>query len=128
MRNAKSIMPLLHNLKLDRQAVQFLHDELSRIADMKKGLPANRQKALEDEVRDLKFRLMLTVNHVGRIERLLQCLDEEEQLVIDKMCVHPSPNATFDLMEQLHCERTRIYKLRNRAVTKLTRLYFGAEE
>lgn len=128
MRDAKSIMPHLRNLELDRQSVQFLHDEISRLTDIKKGLPANRQKALEDEIRDLKFRLLLTVNHVGRVERLLQCLTPEEQLVIDRMILHPSKNVTFSLMEQLNCERTTIYKFRNRAITKLTRLWYGAGE
>ena len=44
------------------------------------------------------------------------------------MILHPYKNCTFDLMEQLECERTTIYKLRARAVKKLYRLYFGVEE
>ena len=67
----------------------------------------------------MKFRLLLTVNHVARVERLLQCLTPEEQLVIDRMCVHPSQNVTFELMEQLDCERTNIYKVRNHTITEL---------
>ena len=53
---------------------------------------------------------------------------EEEQLVVDEMILHPYKNCTFDLMEQLECERTTIYKLRARAVKKLYRLYFGVGE
>ena len=52
----------------------------------------------------------------------------QEQLVVDKMILHPYKNCTFDLMEQLECERTTVYKLRARAVKKLYRLYFGTGE
>lgn len=62
------------------------------------------------------------------IERLLSNLTPEEQLVVDEMILHPYKNCTFDLMEQLECERTTIYKLRARAVKKLYRLYFGVGE
>ena len=51
-----------------------------------------------------------------------------EQLVVDKMILHPYKNCTFDLMEQLECERTTVYKLRARAVKKLYRLYYGVGE
>ena len=76
MPDGKSILSLLRDYELDRQLVQFLH----------------------------------------------------EQLVVDKMILHPYKNCTFDLMEQLECERTTVYKLRARAVKKLYRLYYGVGE
>ena len=33
-----------------------------------------------------------------------------------------------DLMDRLHCERTTVYKLRARAVSRLNRLYYEVEE
>lgn len=76
MHDVNSILSLLRDYELDRQLVQFLH----------------------------------------------------EQLVLDKMILHPYKNCTFDLMEQLECERTTVYKLRARAVKKLYRLYYGVGE
>ena len=76
MHDVNSILSLLRDYELDRQLVQFLH----------------------------------------------------EQLVVDKMILHPYKNCTFDLMEQLECERTTVYKLRARAVKKLYRLYYGVGE
>ena len=76
MSDGKSILSLLRDYELDRQLVQFLH----------------------------------------------------EQLVVDKMILHPYKNCTFDLMEQLECERTTVYKLRAHAVKKLCRLYYGVGE
>ena len=52
----------------------------------------------------------------------------QDDLVVDKMILHPYKNCTFDLMDRLHCERTTVYKLRARAVKKLYRLYFGVGE
>ena len=52
----------------------------------------------------------------------------QEQLVVDKMILHPYKNCTLNLMEKLECERTTVYKLRASAVRKLYRLYFGAGE
>ena len=68
MHDVNSILSLLRDYELDRQLVQFLH----------------------------------------------------EQLVLDKMILHPYKNCTFDLMEQLECERTTVYKLRARAVKSST--------
>ena len=128
MSDVKSILHLLRNYELDRQSVQFLHDELSHLSEMKKELPVSSQEALDEEYRLLQARLMMTSNHVSRIERLLLQLPPDEQLVVDKMILHPYKNCTFDLMDRLHCERTTVYKLRARAVKKLYRLYFGVGE
>ncbi len=76
MPDGKSILSLLRDYELERQLVQFLH----------------------------------------------------EQLVVDKMILHPYKNCTFDLMEKLECKRTTVYKLRARAVKKLYHLYFGVGE
>ena len=128
MADASCILSLLQDYELDRQSVQFLHDELARLKEIKSELPASSQGALDEEYGQLQARLLMMSNRVSRIERLLSNLTPEEQLVVDKMILHPYKNCTFDLMEQLECERTTIYKLRARAVKKLYRLYFGVGE
>ena len=128
MADASCIMSLLRDYELDRQSVQFLHDELARLKEIKSELPASSQGALEEKYTQLNARLVMTANQVSRIDRLLSQLTPEEQLVVDRMLVHPYKNCTFDLMEQLSCERTTVYKIRAGAVAKLTRLYYGAGE
>ncbi len=49
MHDGKSILSLLRDYELDRQSVQFLHDELGRLTEMKTELPASSQVALEEE-------------------------------------------------------------------------------
>lgn len=70
--------------------------------------------------------LKLTVNHVARLERLLGFLTPEEQLIIDRMLINPYKNCTLDLMEELHCEMSSVYRLRARAIKKLLHLRYGA--
>ena len=49
MYDGKSILSLLRDYELDRQFVQFLHDELARLTEMKTELPAASQGALEED-------------------------------------------------------------------------------
>ena len=82
--------------------------------------------ALQEERRRLTEPLKMTVNHVARLERLLSMLSTEEQLVLDRMLVHPYKKCTIDLMEELHCEMSSVYRLRAAAIEKLLHLRYGA--
>ena len=82
--------------------------------------------ALQEERLRLTESLKLTVNHVARLERLLGFLSPEEQLVLDRMLVHPYKKCTLDLMEELHCEMSSVYRLRAAAIEKLLHLRYGA--
>ena len=42
------------------------------------------------------------------------------------MLVHPYKKCTLDLMEELHCEMSSVYRLRARAIEKLLHLRYGA--
>ena len=53
-------------------------------------------------------------------------LSPEEQLVLDRMLVHPYKKCTLDLMEELHCEMSSVYRLRAAAIEKLLHLRYGA--
>ena len=82
--------------------------------------------ALQEEHRRLMESLKLTVNHVARLERLLSMLSPEEQLVLDCMLINPYKRCTLDLMEELHCEMSSVYRLHARAIEKLLHLRYGA--
>ena len=53
-------------------------------------------------------------------------LSPEEQLVIDCMLINPYKKCTMDLMAELHCEMSSVYRLRARAIEKLLHLRYGA--
>ena len=90
--------------------------------------PASAQspESLIAERRRLVACLRVTVNHVSRLERLLALLDPDEQLVLRHTLICPTKNSVFYLMEQLHCEKSWVYRIRARAIDKLLRLRYGA--
>lgn len=118
----------LHNLRLDREAVRLMREDITRIAEdeTKKGLPADQRKALKNERMKLEASLEATVSHIGRIERLLALLSPEEQLILECMLISPRPQAAFDLAAELGCETSQVYRIRARALRKLLRLRYGA--
>ena len=140
MNNRDRLLSDLRNLQCDRLSVQIIHDDIARIsADLdcisqtlspaaeSSAHPANPDiVSLQEERSRLLAALQLTVNHVSRLERLLQMLSPEEQLVIDCMLVNPYKKCTMDLMEELHCEMSSVYRLRARAIEKLLHLRYGA--
>ena len=128
MNNRDRLLSDLRNLQYDRQAIQLLHDDLARISnDLKDDMLSPSELAsLREEHKCLTESLKLTVNHVARLERLLGFLSPEEQLVLDRMLVHPYKKCTLDLMEELHCEMSSVYRLRAAAIEKLLHLRYGA--
>ena len=128
MNNRDRLLSDLRNLQYDRQAIQLLHDDLARISnDLKDDMLSPSELAsLREEHKSLTESLKLTVNHVARLERLLGFLSPEEQLVLDRMLVHPYKKCTLDLMEELHCEMSSVYRLRAAAIEKLLHLRYGA--
>ena len=130
MTGKDEILSILRNLALDRAAVQLMQEDIVRIEEVvkQKELPAGKRKALEKERVRLVACLLTTASHITRIERLLGLLTAEEQKVLEYTIVYPRPEAVFDLADELHCETTRVYRLRSGAISKLIRLRFGAGE
>ena len=118
MSNRDRLLTDLRNLQYDRLAIQLLHDDLARISnDLKDdALSPSELADLREEHRHQTESLKLTVNHVARLERLLGFLSPEEQLVLDRMLVHPYKKCTLDLMEELHCIRKSYRRIECRAM------------
>lgn len=120
----------LRSLSLDRTAVRLMQEDIARIEEdeKQKELPAMQREALKKERLKLLSCMVATTNHISRIERLMTQLTPEEQKVLETTLVDPRPGAVFDLAEEFHCETTRIYRIRARALSKLVRLRYGAGE
>ena len=130
MTKREAIISELRNLPLDRTAVRQMRDDIAAIEDdeKQKELPEQKREALERERMQLMSCMVATSNHISRIENLLAQLTPEEQLVLDRMIVRHCVGVAFDLAEELHCETSRIYRIRARALSKLVRLRYGAGE
>ena len=120
----------LRHLGLDRTAVRLMQEDIRRIQEdeNRKELPAAQRAALVKERLRLESCLSVTLHSIHRMERLLDLLNPEERRILEVMLIHPRPEAVFDLTEELHCETTRVYRLRSVAISKLTRLRYGAGE
>lgn len=130
MKEKTEMLNTLRNLALDRVAVVMLSEDIAHIEEdeKKEALPARQREALMKERVKLSSCLETTIRHIGRVERLLALLTPEERKVLDQTLVDPYPEAVLDLAEELHCETTRIYRIRARAISKLIRLRYGAGE
>lgn len=127
MKAKDEMMATLRHLDLDRKAVTMMKEDISHIEeDIKKEPPAVQREALEAERSRLMSSMAVTKHHIDRIERLLSLLSSEEQEVLERMIINPYPEVVFDLTAELNCETTRIYRVRARALDKLTRLRYGA--
>ena len=127
MKAKDEMIAILRHLALDRQAVTLMCEDISSIEeDIKKELPAMQREALEAERSHLMSCMEVTQHHNDRIERLLSLLSSEEQVVLENMIINPYPNVIFDLAEKLGYETCSIYRIRARALDKLTRLRYGA--
>ena len=128
MTGKDEIFKELSNLMLNRTAARLMQEDIAGIEEdeKQKGLPAIQREALEKERLKLTSCLVATSNPISRIERLLAQLTPEEQMVLDRMLICPSPEAVFDLAEALSCETSSVYRIRARALDKLIRLRYGA--
>ena len=127
MKAKDEMMTTLRHLSLDRKAVIMMKEDISRIEeDIKKEPPAVQREALEAERSRLMSSMKITRHHIERIERLLSLLTAEEQEVLEQMIIDPYPEVVFDLSEKMGFEPCSVYRLRARALDKLTRLRYGA--
>lgn len=130
MTKREAIISELRNLPLDRAAIRQMRIDIADIMEdeKQKELPEEKREALERERMQLMSCMVATSNHISRIENLLAQLTTEEQLVLERMIVRHCVGVAFDLAEELHCETSRIYRIRARALSRLIRLRYGAGE
>ena len=127
MKAKDEMMTTLRHLALDRKAVCMMREDISAIEeDIKKEPPAMQREALETERTKLLASLEATEHHIGRLERLLSLLSSEEQEVVERMIIDPYPEVISDLSDEMGFEPCTVYRLRARALDKLTRLRYGA--
>ena len=127
MKAKDEMMTTLRHLALDRKAVLMMQEDISRIEeDIKKEPPAVQREALEETHARLMSSMVVTKHHIDRIERLLSLLSSDERKVLEQMIINPYQEVVFDLGEEIGLEPASIYRIRARALDKLTRLRYGA--
>lgn len=130
MNSREEILHALRILGLDRKAFRLMREDISRLEEdeKQKELPADQREALEKERGRLAACLTVTLHSIERMERLLSFLTAEERQILEMTLVDSRPGALPALAEELQCDASRVYRIRARAIKKLTRLRYGAGE
>lgn len=130
MNGKEEMLHALRNLSLDRTAVRLMGEDISRLEEdeKQKELPAVQREALDKERGRLSACLNVTVHQIECLERLLSLLSPEERQILEQTLVDPRPGAIPALAAKHCCDASRIYRIRARALSKLTRLRYGAGE
>lgn len=131
----------LTTLERNRFAVEQLHAELRTLEAKFTAIKATDYDKIPggsgDNVQEEKMLTLLakreeleadlkaTTLHVEYIDRLLASLPEDEALVIDKMLVKHQRDAVAELMQTFNCEKSQVYRIRDRALKNLAISRFG---
>ena len=92
------------------------------------GKDAEREEWLLDaraRWMDISENLKATEMHVANMDRLLGQLPEDERTAVRCLYVDKQAGGLFEAMEQLHCEKTQVYRIKDRAIMRLARMRFG---
>ncbi len=89
---------------------------------------AERQPGCSTELARLTRSMELTRQKCEAIERGLACLSDEEQWVLQRFFIDREPGCAGLLCEELGCEQAQVYRVRERALSKLTTAIYGAVE
>lgn len=133
MNYKKWLIEDLQDLETLRFACESMRKELDSIdaeisAIEAGGKDAEREEWLLDaraRWMDISENLKATEMHVENMDRLLAQLPEEERTAVRRLYVDKQAGGLFEAMEQLHCEKTQVYRIKDRAIMRLARMRFG---
>ena len=74
---------------------------------------------------DISENLKATEMHVANMDALLARLPADELTAVDCLFVDKEGGGLFSAMDLLHCEKTQVYRIKDRAIMRLARLRWG---
>lgn len=77
------------------------------------------------ELEELKKQHTITRKYVELTQRCLDALTEEERLILERFYICRSQGWAEELMEQLYIERTEVYRRKDNALRKFTKVMYG---
>lgn len=77
---------------------------------------------------ELKFAQENTIRWLEIIDNALSALNEEERLILHRFYIDRDKNSIERLCEELYLERSRVYKLKDRAIRHFTLVLYGVLE
>lgn len=80
------------------------------------------------EIDRKKLQRKVNLHLIRRIERGLAALSPTERDILERFYVAPSRDTVEGIMETLHCQKSRVYQLKDEALRKFTLHMYGLAE
>ena len=135
------LIPRLRNLEAERRALVNIPDRIKALeisfgairavatdGEPVSGGTSRREELLLENIAErdeLKHNLRITRAEVRQVENALNSLSPEEKTVIDKFYINRPQNHVESLCQELHIERTQVYRIKDQALIKMARQLFG---
>ena len=87
-----------------------------------------REDALVDNImeREYKTTKYREAEHfISAVNNALDALDERERLVLDRLYIHGGRHNLDRVMDELHLEKSQVYRIKDMAMYKFTHAYYG---
>ena len=135
------LIPRLRNLEAERRALVNIPDRIKALeisfgairavatdGEPVSGGTSRREELLLENIAErdeLKHNLRITRAEVRQVENALNSLSPEEKTVIEKFYINRPQNHVEWLCQELHIERTQVYRIKDQALIKMARQLFG---
>lgn len=141
MRYTDWLIPRLRELENQRKALENIPERI-KLLEMKAtairasakaeepvsgGTTRGEDRLLENiaERDELAQNLKITRREVQELEKALAALSPEEQRVLEMFYINRRQNYLEQLCAELCCEKSQIYRVKERALVKLARILYG---
>lgn len=77
---------------------------------------------------ELERRLENAKIWVNMVKKGLECLNQDERMILDRLYIHPTRGAFGKLMEDTGLEKSQLYRRRDKALRHFTLALYGISE
>lgn len=137
------IIPDLKNLEAKKKSLEHSLEEIKLLEeafvaikattfdkDVVDGGENTQEDARLDNIlrrQTLDARCKITKGEIEAVESVLNELDEEDQLILNRLFIHTRPGAIDTLKDELNVEIAQIYRKRERALRNYARIACGGQ-
>lgn len=87
-----------------------------------------REDALIDNIAEREYKAAKykeAEQFISAVNKALEALDDRERLILDRFYMHGSRHNLDRVMDELHLEKSQVYKIKDMAMYKFTHAYYG---
>lgn len=122
----------IDNTKLRIMELQMKREEIESPKPSETPITHSAENKVEEKLISLiaseeeeKNTLRRTIHEVQQIDKSLKNLNEEEKLVLEKFFICRPRNHVQQLMQELSCEKSEVYRTKDRGLERFTRSLYG---